>query len=33
MKLYIINCEIDNTLAQHLLNHLTLYNGEDCDIV
>ena len=33
MQLYIINCEITFDQVQHLLNHLTLYNGEVCDIV
>ena len=33
MYLYIINCNISNTYAQYLLDHLTAYNGENCDII
>ena len=33
MNLYIINCEISDDVAKHLLDHLTLYNGQVCDII
>ena len=33
MDLYIINCEINNSQAQYLLERLTRYNGQVCNIV